>query len=164
LSWLAKTQGEALAGIRSLVAKVNHVGSYAPRVGVSVILIRDGKTLFGLRKGGHGAGTWAFPGGHLEFGESFYAAASREVMEETGIVIAPDQFRVVATTNDYFEDIPLHYVTVFLTAWLDVGKPGGEPKLLEPDKCSAWEWYVYAPEPLFLPIINLRKGRHLLIP
>lgn len=42
-----------------------------------VLLARRGKTL--------GKGTWAFPGGKLERGETALAAAHRELLEETGI-------------------------------------------------------------------------------
>jgi len=44
-----------------------------PRVGLGVLIIKDGKVLLGRRKGAHGEGTWAPPGGHLECGESFGA-------------------------------------------------------------------------------------------
>lgn len=30
-------------------------------------------------------GLWRFPGGNVETGESFHAAASREFLEETGV-------------------------------------------------------------------------------
>lgn len=39
------------------------------------------------RKGSHGDGEWALPGGHLEMGESFEQCAVREVEEETGIMV-----------------------------------------------------------------------------
>lgn len=41
-----------------------------PYIGVAVIVVRDGRVLLGKRKNAHGAGTWQFPGGHLEYGES----------------------------------------------------------------------------------------------
>ncbi|MBI2476733.1 NUDIX domain-containing protein, partial [Candidatus Uhrbacteria bacterium] len=39
-----------------------------PKVGVGVIVWRDCEVLMQERIGAHGAGTWSFPGGHLEFG------------------------------------------------------------------------------------------------
>ena len=41
-----------------------------PLVGVAVMIIRDGKVLFGKRLASHGTGTWHLPGGHLEFMET----------------------------------------------------------------------------------------------
>ncbi|MEO7108781.1 MAG: NUDIX domain-containing protein [Rhodoferax sp.] len=38
-------------------------------VGIGVIIVRHGLVLLGQRIGSHGAGTWALPGGHLEFGD-----------------------------------------------------------------------------------------------
>lgn len=37
------------------------------------------------------ANKWGLPGGHVEDGESFEAAAYRELEEETGIVLAPGE-------------------------------------------------------------------------
>lgn len=122
-----------------------------PAVGVAVIILRDGKVLLGQRKGAHGSGTWAFPGGHLEFGESLAACALREVAEETGLSIS--NIRPAAFTNDIFTAESKHYATLFVTArWVS-----GEATVLEPDKCSQWRWCQWEalPEPRFLSLENL---------
>lgn len=41
-----------------------------PRVGVGVLIFRNGLLLLGKRSGSHGAGDWSAPGGHLEYGET----------------------------------------------------------------------------------------------
>jgi 8-oxo-dGTP diphosphatase len=82
-----------------------------PQVGVGVFIKKDGKILVGKRKGSHGAGTWALPGGHLEPGESFDACCKREVLEETGLIIK--NVSPVVFTNDIFHDEGRHYITLF---------------------------------------------------
>lgn len=117
-----------------------------PRVGVGVILEnRAGRVLLGKRKGSH-APYWSIPGGHLEPGETFEAAAIREIEEETGLRI--DAPRVVAITNNLetWRECGLHYVSVILYARTD-----GAPRLQEPDKCEGWHWCdpKALPTPLF---------------
>ena len=124
-----------------------------PLVGVAVAVIRDNRVLLGKRKNAHGAGTWAFPGGHLEFNESIEACARREVLEETGIRIK--NLRYGPYTNDIFADENKHYVTLFVTADYD----SGTPMVKEPHKCEKWGWFQWPPnvQPCFLPIKNLLK-------
>src|SRR5690606_587748 len=73
-----------------------------PAVGVAAIVMRGERVLLGRRRSGHGAGTWQFPGGHLEWGESIEACARREVLEETGLVVTG--LRRGPFTNDIFAD------------------------------------------------------------
>jgi 8-oxo-dGTP diphosphatase len=114
------------------------------RVGIGVMIFKDNKILLGKRKGKHGAGEYAFPGGHLEFMESFEDCARRETREEAGIEIKNIKFVAVGNTNVF---VPRHYVHLGLIAdWA-----AGEPQLLEPDKSEGWAWYGLdeLPEPLF---------------
>ena len=122
-----------------------------PLVGIAVMVVKDNRVLLGKRKNAHGSGTWAFPGGHLEFNESIETCAKREVLEETGIQIK--NLRYGPYTNDIFTDEDKHYVTLFVTADYD----SGTPMVKEPHKCEKWGWFQWPPnvKPCFLPIKNL---------
>ena len=125
------------------------------RVGVGVMILKDGKVLLGQRKNAHGVGTWHFPGGHLEFGESFEECAKREVMEETGCTIK--NVEKVCFTNDIFPLDNKHYVSCFVKAEIE----SGEVQNMEPEKLERWDWFEWDkfPEPLFIPLMNLRKEK-----
>ena len=115
-----------------------------PRVGLGVMVFRDGKVLIGKRKNSHGAGEWAWPGGHLEYMESLEACAKREVMEEVGIEIKNIRFLRLLNLKVY---APKHYVDLaFIADWAS-----GEPRVCEPDKYESWEWRAVddLPNPLF---------------
>jgi 8-oxo-dGTP diphosphatase len=60
--------------------------------------------------------TWALPGGHLEFCESFETCSEREILEETGLQIR--DIRFLTATNSVFEAEGKHYVTIFMAAVL----------------------------------------------
>jgi len=78
------------------------------KVGVGVIVIKNKSILLGKRKGSHGAYTWNFPGGHLEYSESIFECAKREVKEEVGIEIT--NLRQGPYTNDIFMKERKHYI------------------------------------------------------
>lgn len=128
-----------------------------PKVGLGVFIVKDGKVLLGKRKNALGEGAWCFPGGHLEFNESWEECAVRETIEETGIKIKNIKFGTV--TNDIFKKEKKHYVTIIMLADHD----SGDVKLMEPDKCERWEWFEWdkdkLPQPLFVPIQNLFKQK-----
>ncbi|KAJ5693197.1 hypothetical protein N7462_002620 [Penicillium macrosclerotiorum] len=144
-----------------------------PRIGVGVFVLNaEGNFVLGKRKGSHGSGTWALPGGHLEFGESFETCAEREILEETGLHIRNVKF--LTATNTIFETEGKHYVTVFMSAI--VKDELAQPQVLEPEKCMAWKWTSWeelriegeaqlrsdsnpTEEPLFLPLLSLIEQR-----
>ncbi len=124
-----------------------------PYIGVALIVIRQGLVLLGKRRNAHGAGTWQFPGGHLEYGESIEACARRELFEETGLSVT--NLRMGPFTNDFFENEGKHYVTLFMLG----DHTTGEARVKEPDKCERWDWFHWSemPKPHFLPIVNLLR-------
>jgi 8-oxo-dGTP diphosphatase len=126
----------------------------APRVGVGVIVLRDGLVLLGQRQGAHGAGSWALPGGHLEYGESPEQCARREAHEETGLDV--DVIGLGPYTNDVFSAERRHYVTLFVLA----RSAHGEPQRREPGKCARWQWCRWRalPTPVFQPLQSLLRG------
>lgn len=126
-----------------------------PRVGVGILVLQDGKMLLGLRKGSHAAGTWAAPGGHLEFGETFEACALREIQEEIGDVQVAN-IRFATASSDMYPDVGRHYITILMVA----DYVSGEPMNMEPDKCEEWRWFGLddLPERLF-PALQSIFGR-----
>lgn len=120
------------------------------RVGVGVFVIRpDKKFIIGQRADpkslGYGTfpcirtiqltqsmlmsdtGTWALPGGHLEFQETFQECAARELFEETGIKILPHAFWFLAAISTKFVEENKHYVTIFMAT--TVGSNAQQPQV-----------------------------------
>lgn len=115
-----------------------------PKVGVGVLIFKEGRVLLGKRKNSHGEGEFAGPGGHVEFGESLEEAVARETMEETGVTIKDIVFLTVSNLLIWDGK---HYLDFgFKAAW-----EAGEPEVKEPEKCSDWNWYdpKDLPSPLF---------------
>ncbi|KAL6863851.1 NUDIX hydrolase domain-like protein [Trichoderma novae-zelandiae] len=150
----------------------------AVRVGVSTVLMNDeGEFLVGKRIGSHGEGTWQFPGGHIDHGETVANCAVREMKEETELEV---EFKgIFAITNDVFVKEVKHYITLFSLCVMK--DPNAVPVLVEPHKCQGWVWKSWedlmkihdaaesgaSTERLFLPIENLAKQTrsiHTLLP
>ncbi len=125
-----------------------------PKIGTGVYILKDGKFLFGKRRGMNGVGYWCAPGGHLEMNETWDDNAKRESMEEAGIDIA--NVRFITATNDINDEDGKHYVTLhFVADWLS-----GVPCDAEPEKIGDWAWYSWTelPDPMFLPTRNFLKN------
>jgi len=125
--------------------------------GFGVMILKDKKVLLGRRHDDpekasselRGEGTWTMPGGKLEFGESFEEGAEREVMEETGIITKNP--RVICLHNNKNEHA--HFVTIGLLC----ENFQGEPKVMEPDEITEWQWFDLdnLPENLYFPSANI---------
>ena len=115
-------------------------------VGIGVMVLRDGKVLLSKRKGDLGKGEYCWPGGKMEYMESFEECARREVREETGMEIKNVRFLRLMNLKHF---APKHFIDIELIAdW-----ESGEAQLLELEKFESWEWYDLdaLPEPLFYP-------------
>ncbi|MCF7831726.1 MAG: NUDIX domain-containing protein [Candidatus Pacebacteria bacterium] len=116
-----------------------------PKVGVGVMVIKEGKVLLGLRGTCQiGAGQYAWPGGLLEQGESIIECAKREVLEETGIIIKNVDFLCVINIKEY---LPNHFLNIGMVAEWE----SGNADTLESHKTLSWNWYSMdtLPRPLF---------------
>ena len=125
-----------------------------PRVGMGILARKGEKVLMIRRKHSHEKGTWAPPGGHLEFGESLEECAIRKVREETGLIVTDPRF--LGITNDLFEGTGRHYVTI----WMEARYVSGEPVIGSAREISAAGWYAWdkLPTPFFLTFKNVMRG------
>ncbi len=107
--------------------------------GVAAWLLNDRRLLLGgVRQGSHGADSWASPGGHREPGEGVAETASRELLEETGLRVSPDELVIFSATTDDIAADKL-YTTFHCIARLAQGREK-DVTVLEPDKCKGWLW------------------------
>ncbi len=128
--------------------------------GVGVIVLNGDRVLLGKRHDDarkassalHGEGTWTIPGGKIDFGEQFEEAARREVLEETGLLAKA--LDVISVTNDIVSDA--HFITVGLLC----KDFDGEPRVMEPDEITEWQWFSLhdLPQPLFSPAEKIIKN------
>ncbi|TVY32509.1 Nudix hydrolase [Lachnellula occidentalis] len=155
------------------------------RVGVGVFILASSnesannpRFLMGKRMNSHGAGTYALPGGHLEFGETPEECAARETLEETGLKISPVRF--LTATNDHMPAENKHYITMFTVCVRE--NDSDEPQVLEPEKCEGWGWVSWEQlmdwvkaeseagehgeleRKMFLPLLNLARQRPGVVP
>lgn len=128
----------------------------AARVGVGVMIVRDGRVLMGRRMSGQRPGWWGWIGGKLEFGETLQDCARREAHEEAGVEVT--NLRLLCISSIIVED--QHWIDVEFLA--DIA--AGEPYAAAPDELIDWAWYMLdqLPSPIFEPaqyaIASYRTG------
>jgi 8-oxo-dGTP diphosphatase len=87
----------------------------APIIGVGAVVIDDGKVLLVRRGQEPLKGEWSLPGGALELGETLREGIVREVLEETGLTVAPGSIVEVLdriTPGEPSGRVRYHYVLV----------------------------------------------------
>jgi len=103
---------------------------------VHLFLIKDNKILLQRRfNTGYEDGNFSVPAGHLDGNESASKAMAREALEETGIIVDPENLRVIHTMHRLTPKD--ERIDFFLTA----SEWQGEPVIKEPDKCDDLQWF-----------------------
>lgn len=119
-----------------------------PRVGV-IVVVRDaaGRILLVRRRNAPSAGMWGFPGGKPHRGETLFAAAARELVEETGVTarIVRPLTALDAMEHDAATGAVAHHFV--LVAMLAVG-PEGECAAADDAEDAGWFPLHALPEPL----------------
>jgi 8-oxo-dGTP diphosphatase len=110
-----------------------------PAITVDVIIATRSaspRVLLIQRKGEPFAGCWALPGGFVEEGETLAAAARRETLEETGLVL--DDLEQLYTAGDPGRDPRGWTVSVAYLARV----PDDAPKAAAGDDAAAVKWFA----------------------
>lgn len=116
-------------------------------IGVGAMVFDSEGRVFLAQRGpraGNERGTWEFPGGKVSFGETLVEAVTREFVEEYGMTI---EITELLGVNDHILcEEREHWVSPTYLA----RHVSGEPRILEPEKCTAIGWFALSelPEPL----------------
>lgn len=133
-------------------------------VGVGAMIVNEKGQLFLSKRGPlakNERGCWEFPGGSVEFGETLRHALQREILEEYGIDIQVDT--LLDVVDHILPNEGQHWVSPTYLCRLR----SGNPKILEPGKCSDIGWFSIdeIPAPLsMISAINLENYLQKIFP
>ena len=109
-----------------------------PIVGVGVVVWREDRFLLVKRGEEPNKGQWSIPGGAQELGETVFAAARREVLEETGLEV--EVCSLVDVVDGIMTDdegrVKYHYTLVDVVAESLEGEP------VAADDAAAVAWFT----------------------
>jgi len=110
-----------------------------PVLAALAVLVEDGRVLLVRRRNEPDAGLWGFPGGRVEPGETVFAAAARELAEETGVTGEARAFLTIIDLIRREGDDPggrlAHH---FALAAVLCAHRGGEPVAADDVSEAAW--------------------------
>lgn len=109
---------------------------FKPFVGVYVLLVRDGK-IFLIRRArtGFADGNYILPAGHIDGDEPATLAVVREAREEAGVILRPEDLRIVHFSHRRSQQRESVDIFFEATSWK------GEPCNAEPEKCDDADWF-----------------------
>lgn len=96
-----------------------------------------GRILLVRRKNtGHADGRYGMPGGRVELRESLLEAVQREVLEEIGCVVRPEDCELYAVCHAMDGEVERIDAQFLIHRW------EGEPRICEPDKADDIGWFA----------------------
>ncbi|SFF37320.1 (deoxy)nucleoside triphosphate pyrophosphohydrolase [Blastococcus tunisiensis] len=119
---------------------------------VGAAIVDDGRLLVAKRAGGPYDGLWEFPGGKVEPGESQLAALVREIEEELGVPITPEDFLGEVLLDGVVGGGPpgsstLRVWSARLAGGVPVAREHAELRWVRADELDALDW-ISADRPL----------------
>lgn len=96
-----------------------------PKLGAIAVVRHEGRFLLVKRAKQPNAGTWGFPGGHVELGETALTAAERELREETGVVGTAHRYltNVDVIVRNADGSVLFHYLLAAVECHYESGTP-----------------------------------------
>lgn len=97
--------------------------------------VRDGNILLSRRfQTGYEDGKYSLPAGHIEENESLIQGTIREVKEEVGVALTPDDLNLVHVMHRKGDDIRMDFF-FSVTHWTK------DPINMETEKCDDLSWF-----------------------
>lgn len=116
-----------------------------PVLAALAVLVEDDRVLLVRRQNPPDAGLWGYPGGRVEPGETVFAAAERELAEETGLAAEARDFLTLIDVIRREGDAVTHH---FALAAVLCARRTGEPVAGGDASEAAW-----------VPLSDLLEGR-----
>ena len=113
-------------------------------VGVGAMVFDNEGRVFLARRGpkaGNERGTWEFPGGKVVFGEKLAETITREFAEEYGMTIEVTE--LLGVNDHILSEEQEHWISPTYLA----RHVSGEPRILEPEKCTDIGWFSLSNPP-----------------
>ena len=119
----------------------------------------DGQVLVVQRPTGqHYPLFWEFPGGKIEEGESPEEALSRELEEELGLQVAPEDFQYIHQSSHTLPHAEIQISFFLCQKWVGVPKPLlGQPDLRWVDRSDLPKYPMPDPNVALMEILRCRK-------
>ena len=116
-----------------------------PVLAALAVLVEDDRVLLVRRRNEPDAGLWGYPGGRVGRGETVFAAAERELAEETGVEAEARAFLTLIDVIQREGDAVAHH---FALAAVLCARRAGEPVAADDVSEAAW-----------VPVADVAAGR-----